>query len=78
MNYKILNYFFALEEQEAGIKLFNDYLLIASEAKYKAIHGKGRPSDSTSCLKILSPKQILQRISVAPAQVKGGNKPENC
>ena len=29
---------------EAVINLFNDYSSITSEAKYKAIHGKGHPS----------------------------------
>ena len=39
------------------------------EAKYKVKHGKG--------LKILTPKQILQRLSIALAQVKAGNTSEN-
>ena len=37
-----------------------------SEAKYKAKHRKG--------LKILTPKQILQRLPIALAQIKPGNK----
>ena len=52
---------------EVVLKLFNDYFSIASEAKYKTIHGKGIPSMSAciaqvakvsddSNLKILSPK----------------------
>ena len=40
-----------------------------SEAKYKAKHGKG--------LKILTPKQMLQRLPIALAQVKAGNTSEN-
>ena len=32
------------ESQEAVIKLFNNYSVIVSEAKYKTIHGKGIPS----------------------------------
>ena len=40
-----------------------------SEAKYKAKHGKG--------LKILTPKQMLQRLPIALAQVKVGNTSEN-
>ena len=39
------------------------------EAKYTVKHGKG--------LKILTPKQILQRLSIALAQVKAGNTSEN-
>ena len=35
------------ETREAVIKLFNDYSTIASEAKYKTIHEKGRSSDLT-------------------------------
>ena len=40
-----------------------------SEAKYKAQYGEG--------LKILSPKEILQRLSIALEQVKGRNAFEN-
>ena len=57
------------KSREAVIKLFNDYSLIISEAKYKSIHGEG--------LKILTPKQILQRLPIALAQVKAGNTSEN-
>ena len=42
---------------------------MVSEAKYKLIHGEG--------LKILPPKQMLQRLPVALAQVKAGNTSEN-
>ena len=40
-----------------------------SEAKYRATKGTG--------LKILTPKQILQRLPIALAQVKAGNNSEN-
>ena len=40
-----------------------------SEAKYKATKGTG--------LKILTPKQMLQRLPIAVAQVKAGNNSEN-
>ena len=40
-----------------------------SEAKYKAKHGKG--------LKILTPKQMLQRLPITLTQVKAGNTSEN-
>ena len=40
-----------------------------SEAKYKAKHGKG--------LKILTPKQMLQRLPIALAEVKAVNTSEN-
>ena len=42
---------------------------MVSEAKYKSIHGEG--------LKILTPKQMLQRLPIALAQVKAGNTSEN-
>ena len=57
------------ESQEAVIKLFNDYSLIVSKAKYKSIHGEG--------LKILTPRQILQILPIDLAQVKAGNTSEN-
>ena len=40
-----------------------------SEAKVKATKGTG--------LKILTPKQMLQRLPIALAQVKAGNNSEN-
>ena len=57
------------EWQEAVIKLLNYYFLIASESKHKAKYRKG--------LKILSRKQILQRLPIALAQVKASNTSEN-
>ena len=40
-----------------------------SDAKYKAKYGEG--------LKILSPKQMLQRLPIALAKIIGGNPSEN-
>ena len=40
-----------------------------SEIKHVSFHRKG--------LKILSPKQMLQRLPVTPLQVKAGNASEN-
>ena len=56
------------ESQKAVIKLFNYYSSIVSEAKYKSSHGEG--------LKILTPKQMFQRLPIAFAQVKAGNTSE--
>ena len=42
----------------------NDYVKIRSEAKDKSKYGEG--------LTILSPKQMLQRLSIALAEVKAG------
>ena len=54
------------------IKFYDDYSLMVSEAKNKAKNktsGKG--------LKILTPKQLLQGLPIAVAQVKTGNNFEN-
>ena len=57
------------ESREKVIKMFDDYSKIVSEAKYKTIYGEG--------LKILTPKQMLQRFPIALAQVKVGDTSEN-
>ena len=49
--------------------MFDDYSTIVSEAKYKTKYGKG--------LNILTPKQMLQRLPRALAQVKAGYTSEN-
>ena len=54
---------------EKVIKLFNDCSKMPSMTKYRSTHGEG--------LKILTPKQMLQRIPIALAQVKAGNTSEN-
>ena len=51
-----------------AIKFYDDYSLM-SEAKTKATKGTG--------LKTLTPKQMLQRLPIALAQVKAGNNSEN-
>ena len=60
--------------QEAVIKSFNDYSAIVFKAKYKTNHGKGIPSMPKSrtvfdhpSLKIVSPKQMFQRLPTALA-----------
>ena len=51
-------------------KFYDDYSLMASEAKNQAKNeGEG--------LKILTPKQMLQRLPIALAQVKADNNSEN-
>ena len=57
------------KSREVVIKLVNDYSSIKSEAKCKTKYGQG--------LKILTPKQMLQRLPIALAQVKAGNTSEN-
>ena len=49
------------------IKFYDDYSLIVSEAKSKARATKGTGP------KILTPKQMLQILPIALAQVKAGN-----
>ena len=49
--------------------MFNDYSKIVSEAKCKTKYGEE--------LKILTPKQRLQRLPIVLAQVKAGNTSEN-
>ena len=51
------------------IKFFDDYCSMVSEAKHKATKGTG--------LKILTSKQMLQRLPIALTQVKGDNNSEN-
>ena len=51
------------------IGFFEDYSSMVSEAKLKTITG--------TWLKILTPKQMLQRLPVALAQVKADNNSEN-
>ena len=48
-----------------AIRFYDDYSSMMSQAKYGATKRKGR--------KILTPKQMLQRLPIAPAQVKAGN-----
>ena len=52
-----------------AIKFFDDYSSVLSEAKSKATKGAG--------LKILTPKQMLQRLPIALAKVKAGNNSES-
>ena len=51
------------------IKFYDDYSSMVSEPKIKATKGTG--------LKILTPKQMLQRLPIALGQVKAGNNSDN-
>ena len=51
------------------IKFFDDYFSMASTIKYISIQGKG--------LKILAPKEMLQKLSIALARTKAGNNLES-
>ena len=50
-------------------KSYDDYSSMILEAKHEATKGK--------LLKILTPKQMLQRLPIALVQVKAGNNSEN-
>ena len=56
-------------EQEKCFNFYNDYTRMVYEAQYKSIHGEG--------LKILTLKEILQRLPMLLAQAKAGNTSEN-
>ena len=48
---------------------FRDYSFLLSEATYEEKYGRG--------LKIITPKQMLQRLSIALVQVTAGNTSES-
>ena len=67
MRCTILNCF---TKQKKAIQLYDDYSLIASEAKNKS-------KNKSKGLKTLTPKQMFQRLLIALAQVKAGNNSES-
>ena len=58
------------------INLFNDYSKIRSDAIYETKQSKSNKAISGIGLKILTPKQLLQRLQIVLAQVKAGNNSE--
>ena len=56
-----------------AIKFYDDYSLIMPEAKTKAKQNETKETG----LKILTPKQMLQRLPIALAQVKACNNSVN-
>ena len=62
------------ESRQKIIDLLNDYSNIGSEAIYKSKQNKTTEGKG---LKILTPKQMFQRLPIALAQVKAGNNSEN-
>ena len=61
------------DSRQKIIKLLNGNAKIRSEAIYKSKQNK----TTGTGLKILSPKQMLQRLPIALVQVKAGNNSEN-
>ena len=57
------------EFREAVFKFYGYYFSMVSESMHEATNGKG--------IKILTSKQMLQRLSIALAQVKPGNNSGN-
>ena len=55
-----------------AIRLYDDYSLMATEVKNKA-----KTKTSGKGLKVLTPKQVLQRLPIDLAQVKAGNNSES-
>ena len=53
------------KSREEVINFFSDYVEMLSDAKQNETKAKG--------LKILTPKQMIQRLPIALAQVKAGN-----
>ena len=58
-----------MQYQNEAVKLYDDSLLLMSEAKKRETRGTG--------VKILTSKEILQRLSIALAQVKAVNNAES-
>ena len=58
-----------LDLREKIILFFRDHSFLLYQAKYKAKYGEE--------LKILTPKQLTQRLPVAVAQIKAGNTSEH-
>ena len=56
-----------------AIKIYDDYSLMMSKAKTKS---KQNETKGTG-LKILTPKQMFQRLPIALAEVKAGNNSQN-
>ena len=56
-----------------AVKFYDDYSLMMSVAKYKAKQDETKGTR----LKILTPRQMLQRLPIAFGQVKAGNNSES-
>ena len=57
------------KERNEAINFYDDYSSMMSDARYRATKGTGP--------KILTHKQMLQRLPIALAQVKAGNNSES-
>ena len=66
---KAIKFFDNYKARNEAIKFFDDYSSMVSEAKTKATKG--------TVLKILTSKQMLQKLPIALVQLKGGNNSES-
>ena len=71
--YTIKNVKNLYDSRQKIIDLFNNYSKIRSEALYNSKQNKTEGKE----LKILTPKQMLQRLPIALAQVKAGNNSDS-
>ena len=71
--YAIKNVKNLYDSRQEIIDLFNDYSKIKSESIYRSKHDETKGTR----LKILSSKQMLQRLPIALSQVKAGNNSES-
>ena len=71
--FTIYNIEMLFRARNEAIEFYYDYSLMMSEAKSKA---KQKKTKGTG-LKVFTPKQMLQRLPIALAQVKAGNNSEN-
>ena len=62
--------------RDSVIEFYNNYSSMLSKAKNKARNEAAKEQEEAG-LKILTPKQILQRLPIALAQVKEGNNSES-
>ena len=72
-SYTIKNVRNLYDSRQKIINLINDNAKIRSEAIYKSKQNKAEGKR----LKIITPKQMLQRLPIALAQVKAGNNSES-
>ena len=63
--------------RKEAIKFYDDYSLMASEAKNKAKNEAKNQTTKGKGLEILTPKPSFQRLPIALGQVKTGNNSEN-
>ena len=61
------------KSREEVINFFTDYIEMLSDANYNA----RKNETEGKRLKILTPKQMLQRLPIAPGQLKADNNSEN-